>query len=107
MGCNTIDPVWALRPKGRETSTLYLRDRKKPEREIMIRVVPAADALSTDGASDAGANSIRQHVSFNIVRGLLVYILASGASNRNDAAGSLSATALSFATTMKILRYGR
>lgn len=154
-GCNTIDPIWALRAKGRETSTLYLRDRKKPEREILIRVVPAADALSTDGASDAlkrcdaiayiipggsttwrcsfefdepnpvqndqkeltttescfmfpsGANSVRQHVSFNIVRGLLVYILASGASNRNDAAGSLSATALSFATTMKILRYGR
>ncbi|MDM2349574.1 Probable serine/threonine-protein kinase PknJ [Mycobacteroides abscessus subsp. abscessus] len=155
VGCNTIDPAWALRAKRRETSTLYLRDRKKPEREIMIRVVPAADALSTDGASDAlkrcdavayiipgssttwrcsfefdepnpvqngqkeltttescymfpsGANSIRQHVSFNVVRGLLVYILASGASNRNDAAGSLSATALSFATTMKILRYGR
>jgi len=46
-------------------------------------------------------------VSFNVVRGLLVYILASGASNRNDAAGSLSATALNFATAMKILRYGR
>lgn len=61
VGCNTIDPVWALRAKGRETSTLYLRDRKKPEREIMIRVVPAADALSTDGASDAlkGATRLR------------------------------------------------
>ena len=55
----------------------------------------------------SGANSIRQHVSFNVVRGLLVYILASGASNRNDAAGSLSATALNFATAMRILRYGR
>ncbi|WJR33474.1 serine/threonine-protein kinase [Mycobacteroides immunogenum] len=155
VGCNTIDPIWALRPKGRETSTLYLRDRKNPEREILIRVVPAADALSADGGSDtlkrcdaiayiipggtttwrcsfefdepnpvqnsqkeltttescfmfpSGANGIRQHVSFSIVRGLLVYILASGASNRNDAAGSLNATTLSFATTMKILRYGR
>lgn len=155
VGCNTIDPVWALRAQGRETPTLYLRDRKKPEREILIRVVPASDALSPDGASDAlkrcdavaytipgasttwrcsfefdepapvqngqkeltatescfmfpsGANSIRQHVSFNVVRGLLVYILASGASNRNDPAGSLSATALNFATAMKILRYGR
>lgn len=154
-GCNTIDPIWALRAKDRETSTLHLRDRKKPEREILIRIVPASDALSTDNTSDAlikcnavaytipgasttwrcsfefdepapvqnghkeltatescftfpsGANSMRQHVSFNVVRGLLVYILASGASNRNDAAGSLSATALNFATAMKILRYGR
>ncbi|TDZ96439.1 serine/threonine-protein kinase [Mycobacteroides salmoniphilum] len=153
LGCNTIDPIWALRP--RETATLYLRDRKKPEREILIRIVPASDALSTDSTSDAlkrcdaiaytmpgasttwrcsfefdepapvqnaqkeltatescfmfpsGANSIRQHVSFNVVRGLLVYILANGASNSNDAAGSLSATALNFATTMRILRYGR
>lgn len=155
VGCNTIDPAWTLRSKDRETSTLYLRDRKKPEREILIRIVPAAEALSADGASDtlkkcdaiaytipggsttwrcsfefdepapvqdgqkeltttetcfmfpSGANGVRQHVSFNVVRGLLVYILASGASNRNDAAGSLSATALNFATTMRILRYGR
>lgn len=155
VGCNTIDPAWMLRSKDRETSTLYLRDRKKPEREILIRIVPAAEALSADGASDtlkkcdaiaytipgrsttwrcsfefdepapvqdgqkeltttetcfmfpSGANGVRQHVSFNVVRGLLVYILASGASNRNDAAGSLSATALNFATTMRILRYGR
>ncbi|MUM19049.1 serine/threonine protein kinase [Mycobacterium sp. CBMA271] len=154
-GCNTMDPVWMLRSKGRETSTLYLRDRKKPEREILIRVVPASEALSADGASDtlkkcdaiaysipgaastwrcsfefdepppvqndqkeltgtescltypSGANSIRQHVSFNVVRGLLVYTLASGATNRSDAAGTLSATALSFATTLRILRYGR
>ncbi|MEU9805677.1 serine/threonine-protein kinase [Mycobacterium sp. NPDC050853] len=154
-GCNTIDPIWALRSKGREISTLYLHDRNKPQREILIRVVPASDALSTDGTSDAlkkcdavaytipgasttwrcsfefdesppaqngqkeltttescfmfpsGANGVRQHVSFNVVRGLLVYILVSGATNRNDAAGTLSATALNFATTMKILRYGR